>query len=246
MYDFFDACYCISLRESIDRQKHILDLKQRLSIPIEFYIVERKQNPIEGSRTSHIELIKFAYDNNMENILIFEDDVMESNTYSLNVLQECISFMKYNNDWDLFYLGWCPSTPNKSVFYSCLGSSTKENNWQYVYKGGCYCLHAYVVSRKGMKQILSYFYKFDGKDLDVILLSKDLKTYVCVPMLFDQKWCIQNTKVISNFDACKLSQFINIADTSSFLIVYAKYIIILSFFIIGIICFYMHLGTRKS
>lgn len=220
MYSAFDAVYCISLKTSTERQTLINKMCERLSIPIIFYLVDKMDNPLEGSWRSHYNVIQESFNKGYNCILIFEDDAVESKEYNENILMDSIKFMGNNTLWDMFYLGWCPGSPiaDSKYFYNCL-TGEKVKDYNYVYKCTCFCMHAYTVSRKGMKKFLDVCKSFNSLQIDIHILNTNLNIYMCVPMLFDQRWCLGNTKSQTPKLECSLSKFVNIASisTNSFL-----------------------------
>lgn len=250
MYDFFDAVYCITLNTATERQRYMAEMAARNNIPLQMYKVDRMKNPLEGSWTSHRNLIQYSYDHGFNHILIFEDDAVESNhCQKKDIWRECIKFMETNKEWDLFYLGWCPGSPmnNAPEFYKCLLSS-KVAPYQYIYECNCLCQHAYAVSRKGMLRFLQAFQRFNGMQMDNEILSKkELKKYMCSPMLFDQRWCVENSKSNATVPVeCKLSRVINIADASSYTLIYIKSLVAFLFIIMILIILMKFYGDSRK
>jgi len=103
-FDFFDEIFCINLDKRKDRwglaQKefekiNILDRVKR------FPAIERKDGRL-GCIKSHLEILKYAKKNNLNNVLIFEDDVMFLNDVN-GVLDNVVKQLPV--DWNLLYLG---------------------------------------------------------------------------------------------------------------------------------------------
>lgn len=241
MYTSFDSVFCITLTSSTERQNSISAMAHRLDIPVQFYRVERMSNPVEGSWTSHTNIIRYAFESGLNNALIFEDDAIESKQYNDIILRDSLNFMRQNQNWDMFYLGWCPGHPvnDYNKFFSCL-MPQKVPGYQYVYKCNCFCQHAYVISRRGMQKFLKTIPPFSGKQLDIAILDMNLNIYMCSPMLFDQQWCIGNTKTSKVTQECNLSKTVNIATASSYGVTYLRtflcfYIVMLILVIVVII-----------
>jgi GR25 family glycosyltransferase involved in LPS biosynthesis len=245
MYDV-DAVFCITLHESTERQKLMGELAQRLNLPITMYKVNRMANPLEGSWTSHYNLVKFSYENGYDKVLIFEDDAVESQLYSDDIIRDSFKFMNENKDWDLFYLGWCPGHPvdDANHFYSCLNGD-KVKGYKHVYSCDCFCQHAYVVSRKGMKLFIEYFKQFNGQQMDIAVLTKKLNIYMCSPMLFDQRWCIQNSKANNEKQECKLSRWVNISTVSSLSLLYFKIAVIIYMIMVVILIISIYFYSKR-
>ena len=225
MYSAFDAVYCLSLKTSIERQQLMKEMSERLNIPMIFYLVDRMDNPLEGSWRSHYNIIQESYNKGYNRVLIFEDDAIESKEYDEKVLMDSLAFMDNNTSWDMFYLGWCPGSPiaDSKYFYRCLNGE-KVKHYDYVYKCTCFCMHAYTVSRKGMKTFLDVCKSFNSLQLDIHVLNTNLTVFMCVPMIFDQRWCLGNTKSQTPKLECSLSKFVNIATVSSNSLLYWRYI----------------------
>jgi GR25 family glycosyltransferase involved in LPS biosynthesis len=77
LYNFFDKIYCINLKHRPDRYISATKVFNDLNIPnVEFYITEKSSKGGRyGCFESHINVIKKAYNEGYNNILIFEDDI---------------------------------------------------------------------------------------------------------------------------------------------------------------------------
>ncbi len=96
-----DAVVCISLKSDEQRRQQTLNECNKINLPVKFHIVER--NPLGGvlgCLESHIQVIKYAKQNNFQNILIIEDDVQ----FDMSVLQN--TNIVVPEDWQMFYLGY--------------------------------------------------------------------------------------------------------------------------------------------
>ena len=110
VYSFFDRIVCINLKERNDRREIAEKRFQELGIPVEFYLADR--DPESGERgcyNSHMTVIKKAYHDNLNNVLIFEDDVCPTKSFSEKIITQAINFMKSNasklNNFSV-YLSW--------------------------------------------------------------------------------------------------------------------------------------------
>jgi glycosyl transferase family 25 len=109
MWKFFDAIYCINLYSRDDRMIRCKKMFEMLKIPASFYRVHK--HPTDGARgcyESHLSVIRNAYYRGCKNILIFEDDVIESPLFDVKLIEKAIEFMQNNENWDIFYLGHQP------------------------------------------------------------------------------------------------------------------------------------------
>lgn len=193
-YIFFSKIVCINLEESKQRKQHMNSLAYEYQIPLTFKTVQRhKQSPILGVFESHINIIKEAYANtSIRNVLIFEDDVIPTTSYSIPMLEKCIHFMRTNETWEMFFLGYVGVNTKKPLKY--FTSARQESN---IIKYTPLTTHAYCVSRRGMKKILSFDIPKQPIHLDVWYQQQKIEAYCVYPILFDQKWCQESTNTIS-------------------------------------------------
>jgi glycosyl transferase, family 25 len=176
LFSFFDSIRCINLYEREDRYNLAKAEFERLDISVEFYRTNKHlSDPVEGCFNSHIAVIKEAYDRGCDNVLVFEDDIYSNPIDLADRLGECIRFMKENNDWDLFYLGSVPEI----VKYR----TKKVTGYKDIYNLHAYGGHAYVVSRRYMKKMISMPYV--GHAIDTIYTGTN-NAYGILPSLFYQ------------------------------------------------------------
>jgi len=105
VFDFFDAVFCINLNKRKDRWKLAQEEFDDIGILEQvkrFSAIEKKDGRL-GVIKSHLEIIKYAKNNNLNNVLVFEDDVVFLDNNFQKSLQNAISQLPLN--WDLFYLG---------------------------------------------------------------------------------------------------------------------------------------------
>jgi GR25 family glycosyltransferase involved in LPS biosynthesis len=174
MWNFFDGIYCINLYSRDDRMEKCEETFQRLKIPASFFRVHK--HPTDGARgcyESHLSIIEKAYYSGYKNVLIFEDDVVESPHFSNEAIRNAINFMQNNMDWEIFYFGHQPD-----IFYS-----SSEIISENVMKTQSTLTHAYAISRKFMKKMLKRPYV--GKPIDKIYLENNA-SYALYPMAFYQ------------------------------------------------------------
>ncbi len=136
-----------------------------------------------GAAISHYTVIKTALEEGVENLFVFEDDVMFRKDFN-NQFKKY--FEKLPGNWDMFLL--------YSFMYKLQPQNIRVNSrWINSYDG--WSLMAYGINRKAMKQYINdqnnmfqiadrVSYKMQGKDLNI---------YSAVPTL-----CIPNTKIGSN------------------------------------------------
>ena len=150
IYDFFDKIICINLISRPDRLKHAKKIFKKLDIPVEFFITKKhKLGGKFGCFFSKYSVVKRAYNDGANTLLMLEDDVKPTAKYSKERIKECIKFMKNNIDWCIFYLG--RGFPlSSSMINDYLFRGNKDN----IYQGYFGYNHSLVFSRKGMKLYL--------------------------------------------------------------------------------------------
>lgn len=174
MWNFFDQINCINLYTRNDRLIRSYKVFKKLGIPVIYYRVHKHSTDgVKGCYESHLSVIKNAYYNGCRNLLIFEDDVVESPYFSNKLIEKAINFMKENENWEIFYLGHQPN-----IFWKSSEVISDE-----IIKTQSTLTHAYVISRKYMEKIIDRSY--DGIAIDQIYL-KNQQSYALYPMAFYQ------------------------------------------------------------
>lgn len=125
-FDFFDAIYCINLDERTDRWEHsckqfkILGISDRVKrfSAIKPTHDERWKRPVPwgkgkyayplkgavGCAESHREIITIAKEQNLKNIMVFEDDFLVLENWKENLTKSILELQ--NQRWHNFYLGY--------------------------------------------------------------------------------------------------------------------------------------------
>lgn len=104
-FDFFDAIFCINLDKRPDRWIHAQEQFKKIGILDKvkrFSAIERKDGRL-GCIKSHLEIIKYAQKNNLNNVLIFEDDVVFMDENVELIMGNVINQIPEN--WEMLYLG---------------------------------------------------------------------------------------------------------------------------------------------
>jgi GR25 family glycosyltransferase involved in LPS biosynthesis len=87
---------------------------------------------------SHLKIYQYAKDNNIDNVLIFEDDMIFNDDVDvIDVLSKTIEELK-NVEWDMFFLGCMPLSPmikRGEYLYQLTHLSTSHS---YVINSSCY------------------------------------------------------------------------------------------------------------
>jgi glycosyl transferase family 25 len=178
LWDFFDGhIRCINLKSRPDRYKSSKKIFDRYHIPANYYLTTKHPNGGEqGCFESHIDIIREAYDDGAERVLIFEDDITETDHMNRKNLERAIDFMEREDDWDLFYLGALPNIKS----HSC-----SRTQYSGIYKLKGICTHAYIVNRKAMRKLINLEYR--GVPIDYYFMNKFKKSsYALYPTLFHQ------------------------------------------------------------
>lgn len=125
LVSFFDKSYVINLPERLDRRQGMMQELKRLGISelterISFFSAVRPPDkgdfPSIGARgcfLSHLEVLKEAKKQNLNNLLIMEDDLSFSSLL-LKKQNTAVRELKSLN-WDLVYLGHCADLPAPGV-----------------------------------------------------------------------------------------------------------------------------------
>lgn len=186
----FDSVRCINLKERTDRKRHVNDTLSKHKIHVDFYEAIRHPNGgRQGCFESHINVIRESYKENCNNVCIFEDDIIvnEKEITNRDGLRDLELFLRASPDgraskyapegWNILYLG---SVPDPLCYSMSPVPHLKHNK---IFQVNAVCLHAYIVSRKGMELMKDWDY--NGEHIDQI--TRDLEhTYGYLPSLFHQ------------------------------------------------------------
>lgn len=169
---------CISVVERTDKREYVSKLLKNLNIPVDFFITEKdKYNSARGCLTSHISVIKDAYDKGVQRLMVFEDDIKFEET-SVKYIKKVRRFLD-NEEWDIFFLGGTPNIWNKRLY------PTGYNN---IYRGNFAAAHAYILNRSYMKKIKDIVWDREKYDtIDVHVLMQNEKSYISFPRFFYQR-----------------------------------------------------------
>lgn len=191
VYDFFDDIVCINLDISHDRRKHAEYFFDTLKIPARFFTVSKHKNGgMYGCFDSHIQVIRKAYNDNLNNLLVLEDDFLPTASYSEENMLEAIYFMK-SEEWDIFHLGYSVIKDTKDGISSIFNARRHSKN---VIQYNPFCTQALCYSRNAMEAILDNYEDYIGQvHYDMFISSYlGLNNYCFVPMMFDQNFYFQH------------------------------------------------------
>jgi hypothetical protein len=164
-FDFFDAVYCLNLKDRNDRWEACLKMADEYGISlnrVEGLLVANKEIPSKrrgqiGCAFSFANKFFDILVNSVHNkVLFFEDD------FSFNLKKEDLNtelnkcLQELPKDWDLFFLG-CNLTGEHGI--NPVVSWQSENLLKV---NSAHCLHAVAFSRKGLGKIWDFFnYNFN-------------------------------------------------------------------------------------
>jgi GR25 family glycosyltransferase involved in LPS biosynthesis len=155
----FQQIYCLNLERRTDRKENAAVQFASKGIEASFFraldgklmessIYKQITQGAVGAFHSHLQILKHAYHNNLERILVFEDDIKFENGFD-----ECFE-MQLNSvpdDWDFLYLGWADFQGFAQAAGACV------NEWVCVPKDP-YGLFAYAVrGREIMERLITFF-----------------------------------------------------------------------------------------
>lgn len=144
---FFREVYCINLDRRTDRWEKALVEFNRIELEVKrFPAIDSLniRNPTSisdgayGCALSHLSIIKSCLERNVENVLIFEDDVVIEDAIIDVFVQEIHNF----KNWDMIYFGGYQIIPPKYI----------SNNLFKI--KGCYANHAYGINNSMYSKIL--------------------------------------------------------------------------------------------
>jgi glycosyl transferase family 25 len=96
--DFFNDIVCINLRSRPDRRQYMTSLLNKLEIPCRFHTVTKHpKGGRYGCFESHIQVIQECYNKGDKYIIVLEDDIVPSQSYSKTLFKHAIQFMKSHN-----------------------------------------------------------------------------------------------------------------------------------------------------
>lgn len=155
----------------------------------DFQNLNQKSKSQLGCALSFYRIIENAYNNQLENILIFEDDFyfIHSKEKTLELLENSIENLP--EEWDIFYLG-------ANVMYD-FSNNPMSSFKEYLFKlNSAYCTHSISFSKKGMSLIID---KFPNED---IFIDKILNDYQAIDVFLSKDFCLENFCFISNEMIC--------------------------------------------
>lgn len=191
-YAVFGDIVCINLETVPERRKYAQDVFHRLGIPARFFTAKRHpQGGRYGCFDSHIQVVRRAYDAGLDTVLVFEDDIVPTPACTPDGIAPMATFMKTDRDWDILYLGYIPCSMAWAGAPFLLAPLAAPGILRY----NPITAHALCYSRRGMHKILHGGYEdVIGKiHYDIWLARLGLRTYCCLPMLFEQQFSFSSS-----------------------------------------------------
>lgn len=191
--NYFDKAYYINLDSRTDRResfetriaKHNLEVERFSAIlidPIEGH-EDKNRHFKEGCLQSHIEIVRLAKEQGLDNILIFEDDCSFAKDFTNKATQ--IANQLYNEEWDLFYLG---GEPNGDC-------PLKKESIRLATKG-VYQTHAYGIHKRFFDAILDIDVK-NTPNIDIWYIHQHDR----IALISEKLLCIQEDGYSDNYGA---------------------------------------------
>lgn len=178
--EFFKEAFYINLDDRTDRYIHMNNelSKHGLGDFVRRYSaitaqVKTPQSCVIASGTSHRNLIQYAKDNKLENILIFEDDIFFKDG-GMEILEKSLDNLNKKNDWDIYYF-------SANIFDNPL--NMVDDN--LLIHHGCYCVHAYGVHERAYDKLLDYNPHVDPP-IDAYITQKPFRKYGGYPFIISQ------------------------------------------------------------
>jgi GR25 family glycosyltransferase involved in LPS biosynthesis len=220
IYKLVDEIYCINLISRPDRYKIMKDFEKEENIKLNFFRPERHPECGRiGCFTSHITIIKSAYDSGKNLILIFEDDIIKKN----------------NQNWEMLQFG--SFNPINSLL---VPMNTKYKN---ISQYSSMLASSYIINRKGMKKILDTYKEYiNTEQIDgfyQIIFNKTM--YNIIPIIFDQDRTLENNNIWVHPQIDKIGMYIHVKTNIVYNLTLFKYYngFIISYLLIILIVYYL-------
>jgi GR25 family glycosyltransferase involved in LPS biosynthesis len=191
-----DRIVCINLKERADKYNNVKTVFEKLNINVEFSRPDK--NPANsgsvGCFERHIEVIKKSYKNNDQLVLIFEDDITSTLSYSESNIEYVVDFIKQNEWCEYFQIGYSVFPLEMFGYFFSKTFQSKKNASVIQYNGES--THAYILTHSGMKRVLknweeyAYNRKMDLGNYYKSLFKKNGAS-IC-PILFEKNYSLKD------------------------------------------------------
>jgi len=185
MWDFFNKIYCINLDSRKDRWStvteefskiEVLNKINRISGVVYNGTNDKHTNACLGNHLSHALCLIDAKENNLNNCLIFEDDVEFFDDAYKNLEQ---TLTELPTDWDMFYLG-----VNMDAYYAYQVSD-------HIAKlTGGFSTHAYAIRNTLFDKLIEVNKNLSISHNDVVYANQIIpmnNCYVSIPLIAGQR-----------------------------------------------------------
>lgn len=203
--NYFDKIYLLNLIKRKDRRDKIIPKLNILNINVDVFnaidssiiedIFDRYKSSTKQFRfknknyfacaLSHINIIKNAYDNGYEKILIIEDDILIRKTINSDI----VDYMtQIPTDWDMIHFAYIPLSDDMMQWNYNLNSNNFVS--KNVFKSNMLCsLMGYAINRNMMTCILNKYQNNFDKELDIffmldVMKNNNFNCYGITPQLF--------------------------------------------------------------
>jgi GR25 family glycosyltransferase involved in LPS biosynthesis len=154
IWNFFPLIMCINLRERTDRFEEAKRELARVGIrQVVFFQSERQPDRDKAIIDAHMACLRYAVEQHVPHVLIFEDDVLFLENYEIH-LPQAIEFLRSRSDWNLFHFGGF-------IFRKA------ERVAPHIIRGALLNLHAVVVRTEFAKKILEKRPYCSGMSVDL-------------------------------------------------------------------------------
>lgn len=171
--EYVDRIVVINLQKRTDRLLEIAEELHKWNIPYELFTAIEKENGAEGLRDSVVQIFNESLSKEHENIVIFEDDclfVEEPNSVMNNVIKQMPS------NYHIIYLGGQVTNGFK-----------QRHSENLIQLDMCFATHAWMISKQGMKEILSQGLDFPIDNCIVQKVQPLQQCYITYPLLATQR-----------------------------------------------------------
>ena len=153
-----DAVVCLCLNQRPERYDDVKSHLDYHNIECKFLFSDLHENPNRGCLESHIKAVRYAKENNFNNILIFEDDI--------KIIKDLKNIKNIPDDWNMIYLGG-------------LCTNYKYNYNEDWVRGTIWCNHAYIVNSNIYDIIIEKGWEYMDGTSDHFFTSNIHDNYYC-------------------------------------------------------------------
>jgi hypothetical protein len=125
---------------------------------------------------NHVSLIRLAHHYGWDEIVIFEDDARFHTKIASESWERCAKWKYENQDWDVFYYGYC----QWPVLFSV------PVRWDILRLSSPLTTHAYSIHKRGIRKLVAHLDKYPecrSQHIDKILSVLPLRKYGIFPMI---------------------------------------------------------------